>query len=210
MKNSEEAIEKVLAGLRDSNAPAGMERRILEAAQNRALAGSRSGWRRLSPIWLGIQTPSVVTRFVACGVALAGIFALALAIPAIHRFGHTSAQSKGNSPPLASRPPVPPEVVAQSAQPPAPVLGTRSKRKTNTRRPELVRESVALREMRAPSRPEPPMPLTEQEKLLVRFVQTRSPEELAAINPMKWAVRDAEERAEFERFFGQLTNRRNE
>jgi hypothetical protein len=64
--------------------------------------------------------------------------------------------------------------------------------------------------MRAPSRPAPPLPLTEQEKLLQRFVRTHSSQELSAINPMKWAARDVEERAEFEKFFGQSANRGDE
>jgi hypothetical protein len=71
-------------------------------------------------------------------------------------------------------------------------------------------ESVAMREMRAPSRPEPPLPLTEQEKLLLRMVHTRSPEELAVLDRVKWAARDAQERAEFEKFFEQSTNGRSE
>ena len=35
-KSSEDAIGQVLAGLRDAEAPIGMERRILETAQDRA------------------------------------------------------------------------------------------------------------------------------------------------------------------------------
>jgi len=44
MKNSQDAIEKVLAGLRDADAPAGMERRILEEVESRASARSRRDW----------------------------------------------------------------------------------------------------------------------------------------------------------------------
>src|SRR5487761_992769 len=153
MKNSEEAIEKVLAGLRSSDAPAGMERRILEAVQNRTSTGSRTGWRRLRQIWLEIQTPTLVTRSLACGVAVAGIFAVVLAILAIHWPGRTPAQSKRNSDTVASLPPRPSEVVAESAQPPAPRSSVRLREKTKVRRANLVRasDSVALREMRAPS-----------------------------------------------------------
>jgi hypothetical protein len=71
-------------------------------------------------------------------------------------------------------------------------------------------DSVALREMRASSRPAPPLPLTEQERLLVNYVQTHSRQELAAINPRKWAARDAEERAQFDIFFGRSTKGRAE
>jgi len=199
MKNSEEAIEKVFAGLRDVDTPAGMERRIVNAVQDRASAQSRWGWRGLV-----VRTPLAITGSVACGLALAGIFAFILATPAVHRREHVPTSSKRNAAPFGVLPPSPSEV-AESAPLLEPRPTARLKEKVNLRRAEFVRDddSAALREMRAASRPEPPMPLTEQEKLLVRFVQTRRPEELAAIDPVKWAARDAAEEAEFEKFFGQ-------
>jgi cell division protein FtsN len=202
MKNSEEAIEKVFAGLRDVDTPAGLERRIVETIQDRAFARSRWNWRRLI-----VRTPLVVAGSGACGVALIGIFAFILATSAVHRREHVPTSSKRNAAPLAVLPPSPSEAVAESAPLLEPRPTARLKEKVNLRRAGFIRDdgSAALREMRAPSRPEPPMPLTEQEKLLVRFVQTRRPEELAAINPVKWAARDAAEEAEFEKFFGQKT-----
>ena len=54
MKNADDAIEQVMAGLRDVDAPAGMERRILAAMEDRVLspapAGAGVGWRW--PLWL--------------------------------------------------------------------------------------------------------------------------------------------------------------
>ena len=202
MKNSDEAIEKVLDGLRNCDAPAGMERRILEAVQEHA-SRSQSGWRRLRPIWLATQSTVIAARSLAYGLAMAGLFALVFAIPAFHQREHAPTSSKRNSANSTALPATS-SVVAENIQPPAARSGERSMGKvTKVRRAELAhkRDSIALREMRAPSRPEPPMPLTEQEKLLLRFVQTRSPEELAAVNPIKWAVRDAEDKAEFEKFF---------
>ena len=200
MKNSDEAIEKVLEAFRNCDAPAGMERRILEAVQEHA-SSSQSGWRRLRPVWLVIQS-TVAARSLVYGVALAALFAFFLATPAFHQREHAPTSPKRN-PATSTVFPATPSVVAESMQPPA-GSGERPMRKmSKVRRAELARasDSVAMQEMRAPSRPEPPMPLTAQERLLVRFVQTRSPEELAAVNPMKWAARDAEKRAEFERFF---------
>ena len=46
MKNSEEAIERVLAGLREVETPEGMGRRILNGLEGRAAVRTRSGWRR--------------------------------------------------------------------------------------------------------------------------------------------------------------------
>lgn len=204
MKDSEELIEKLLAGLRNVDPSPEMERRILAAVQNHASAPSRYGWRKFIPIWLTTQTHSVATLPVACGAALACIVVFALAIPAIHR-EHVPTQSKKNSAPLKALPPASLEVAAKITQPLEPQPGMRRRAKVRTRRAELASadDSLAMREMRAPSRPAPPLPLTEQEKLLLRFVHAHSPEELAALDPAKWAAGDAKEKADFEKFFGQ-------
>jgi hypothetical protein len=213
MKNSEDAIEKVLAGLRNPDAPVGMERRILEALQDQASARSRSGWRRLKPIWLAMPARPVATRSLACGVALAGMLAVALAIPAIRRLGHAPAQSKMNPAPAGSLPRATPEGVAKSAQRPLPGSSVRSMEQTNAREKTTVlrardvrnsdrpSDSVALDEMRAASHPAPPMPLTEQERLLLRIAHRGDPVELAMLDPMRRAERDVEEQREFQRFF---------
>src|SRR5271169_4084050 len=117
MKNSEEAIDRVLAGLRDADAPVGMEGRILEALEDQASVRSRSGRRWLRPMWLVTAAYPVATRALVCGVALAGLLAaVSLGIPAILRLGHAPAQSKMSQVPAGSRPLVTPEAVAKSAE----------------------------------------------------------------------------------------------
>lgn len=76
----------------------------------------------------------------------------------------------------------------------------------------LVRrdDSLALREVRAASRPAPPLPLTKQEKLLLRVARTAGPEELAMLNPDERARRRAESDAEFQQFFGKSTAKHDE
>jgi hypothetical protein len=216
MKNSEEAIERVLAGLRDAEAPAGMERRILDTLENPASARSRSGWRWLRPMWLVVPAHPVAIGSVACGVALAAIFAVALAIPAIHRFGHAPAQSKISLAPAESVPLATSEAVANDARLPLPGSSVRSIEKTtvpgkmDTRTAGTVRDStgdgdsVALSEMLAPSHPAPPMPLTEQERLLLRIAHKGDPVEMAVLNPKLRAAQDEEEETEFQRFFGSV------
>jgi hypothetical protein len=97
--------------------------------------------------------------------------------------------------------------VAESIEPQRHARNTKSTRSPKPRRLEAVdtEEALAEREMNAPSRPAPPLPLTEQEKLLVRFVRTRTPEELAAIDPAKWAKQDEQQKEEFDRFFRRFT-----
>lgn len=199
MRDSDQAIEKVLAGLRDAEAPAGMERRILETVQNHPSVHSR--WD-----WLTTVTPRIAGRPMAYAAALAGVVALALVIPAIHQRQQAPIQSAKSTAaaPLAS---TPSSLVAETSEPQRPAMISRTMRRLKPRRLEAVdnQDSLAMRETNAPSHPAPPLPLTEQEKMLVRFVRTRTPEQLAANDPAKWAAHDAQEQAEFDRFFGIFT-----
>jgi len=213
MKNSEEAIEKVLAGLRDTEALAGMEGRILNELEERAAARSRSGWRGLLPVWLFAPARPVAVGSVACGVALAGIFVVALAIPAIRRLGPAPVQARRSSAPVGSPVLGAPEAAAKSSQPASLRFGVRSAGKIKSeegRNAESAAagvdsDAVALEEMHAASRPAPPMPLTEQERLLLRLVHKDDPVELAMLDSKMRALQDSEDKAEFQRFFGQST-----
>jgi hypothetical protein len=219
MKNSDEAVEKVLAGLRECDAPVGMERRILDALEEQASARARLGWRRLRPDWLGLATRPMAMRSLAWGVAVAGVFAVAIAIPTIRRLGLGSvqssarlpalsvAQSQMNAVPAGSLPRATPRTVAESTVLPRssvrPMKPTEVSEKTDVRSARDVHdgESVAVEEMLAASHPAPPMPLTEQERLLLRIAHRGDPVELAMLDPLRRAARDVEEQTEFQRFF---------
>jgi hypothetical protein len=215
IKSSEEAIAKVLAGLQTSEAPVGMERRILKAVRDHASARSRLGWHWSRPIWPITQARPILTRSLFFGVALTGILGIAFTIPSLyrqHRIRSTSAQLKmtttsTESVPLATR-----SLVASSAAPPPPASVMRSLVKRQGRAAGLVRrdDSVALREMRAASRPAPPLPLTKEEKLLLRLVRTTGPEELATLNSDVRARQEAESETEFQKFFEQQPAKHNE
>jgi hypothetical protein len=210
MKNSEEAIEKVLAALRDADLPIGIERRILDGLEERAAVRSGSGWRQLLPVWVA-PARSVAVGSLVCGVALAGVLVVAFAIPAIRRLGHAPVQSKRNSVPVGSAASTTSEAAAESAGPALLRAGVRSigkkKAELSAAGAEAVldSDSVALEEMHAASRPAPPMPLTEQERLLLRLVHKDDPVELAMLDSKVRALQDSEDKAEFQRFFGQAT-----
>jgi hypothetical protein len=215
MKNSEEAIERALAGLRDADAPIGMELRILSALEDRAAVEPRWGCRWLRPIWLVAPVRPNVTRSLVCGVALAGVFGVALMIPAIRRLGHAPAQSKVNAPSAGSRSLAPSAAVARSSALAWARPALRSVKKTDVNGEGTVSESdcgsvgdsdaVALSEMLAPSHPAPPLPLTEQERLLLRIAHKGDPVEMAMLDPLLRAARDEEEKTDFQRFFGAAT-----
>ncbi len=212
MMKSEEAIGKVLAGLRDSEVPLGMEHRVLKAVQDHASVQSRSGWRWLRPNWLVAPSP-IMRRSLFLAVASAGILAIVFAIPSpyrAHRGRDAAAQLKITA--ASVGPPAKASLVARGSpvSPPASVIhspATRQERKVR-----LVRrdDSLALREVRAASRPAPPLPLTKQEKLLLRVARTAGPEELAMLNPDERARRRAESDAEFQQFFGKSTAKHDE
>jgi hypothetical protein len=203
-------MEKVLAGLRDADAPDGMERRILAGLEERAAVRSQSGWRQLLPVWLVAPARPVAVGSLVCGAALAGIFVVAFAIPAIRRLGHTPVPSKRNLAPVGSL-----SAANQDVGKSAGYVSSRSRlRPVETKKTEgnagstaaaLDGNSVALEETHATSYPAPPMPLTEQERLLLRLVHKDDPVELAMLDPKLRALQDSEDKAEFQRFFGQAT-----
>ena len=84
MKNSEDAIGKVLAGLRDAEAPVGMERRILHGLEERVAGRAGSGWRAWLPIWVGAQ------RSMTTWSRSRRLLSLLLLLPFLCGFGPTS------------------------------------------------------------------------------------------------------------------------
>jgi len=205
MKNSEEAIERVLAGLRDVEAPAGLERRVLNGLEERAAARALTGWRWFGPVWRGVPV-----GYAACGVALASVVLVVLAVPAIRRFGHVAAPSKMGVTPAMSSPAARSAIVAKRAEPGLHGRGVRLAKTADGARADLIgagrsaaepEDSVAISEMRAASFPAPPMPLTEQERLLLRIAHLNDPVEMAVLDPKLREMHDAQEKTEFQRFF---------
>jgi hypothetical protein len=207
MKNSEEAIEKLLAGLRDAEAPAGMEQRILSGLEARALRRAEAGGR-----WFAPSRRGALVCYTACGVLSAGVLIVALAVPAIRRIGHRSEAAKVDVVPAKASFGSGSDVASRQRGTASQVANTGSTKMTHIAGAGLMgaaesgvdpdaEESLAMSEMRAASFPAPPMPLTEEERLLLRMVHRTDPVELAMLDPKLEAIRDAEEKAEFQRFF---------
>ena len=213
MKNSEEAIEKVLAGLRNVDAPEGMARRILNSLDE-SLDTVRDGESRPMSVW-----PLAGGR-VIWGVALAGASVLAVAIPTMRWIGRVSVESKRSLAPVESMRGVAPvkavprvnsEAVAKRALQVSTSAHARSMEGEKAQRATTDdMDALALEQMRAASQPAPPLPLTKQERLLLRVAQQGGPEELAVLDPARRAAQDREERAAVERFFEPKTAEANE
>lgn len=215
INSSEEAIQKVLAGLKGCDVPLEMEQRILKAVEHQASAESRSGWHWSRPLWLLNLGALTVSRRSFFGAVVMGMFVVALTIPLLyraHRIGDNASQVKKVSSPQVGPQSLPvPNLGANSAT----VFPTAShfqpSRKKRERLVGVARhsDSLALRELHAASRPAPPLPLTREEKMLLRLIHTVSPQELAMLNFQR-AKHEAEADAEFQQFFGQVTANNNE
>lgn len=207
MKNSDKAVEKVLAGLREAETPEGMEQRILKRLRNVAAEQHERSPRGIASSLRLIRMP-----FWALVTASVAVISLAIGWTVFrqHRAAHNIADSHTV---VANPPSTKIQVAARSEVVPLHRSSiARVKRNTNSQKEKLVKEeeSVALDEMHAASYPPPPMPLTEQEKLLLRVLHKRDPVEFAALDPVLRAERNAEERADVQRFFESVKRRDNE
>jgi hypothetical protein len=195
MKNSDEAVERVLAGLRDADAPVGMERRILEKMRTSGRRERLVIASHLVGIWTRATAVAgvIVVASVMCWTAFRE-----------HRPGHDNMGSKRQIIPTNLPDPETQTAAARAQQslPKRPVVRRKSVRRVGVAREG---ESAALHVMHAASYPAPEAPLTKEERLLIRMAHRADPAEMAALNPFLWAVRDAKEKAEVRRFFESRT-----
>jgi len=176
-KRADEAIERVLTGLREAEAPEGMERRILEAMRERA--ASASVWERGRAIWPAATVRAGATRAWAWGFGLAAVLAMvSLEAYRVHRIGHESAASTTHPVSVEARSPVaqaavangtyaqPVVSLARAAGPAESATGAKGSatgaKGSDARREELLSDSdlLALSEMHAESLAAPELPLT--------------------------------------------------
>jgi len=207
-KTSDQLIDQTLTALRDTTPPTGMERRILHAVEHRAATThTRHPW-----------TWSLTTA------------ALLLSVAAF-TLHHLTTNPGAPGPASGTRVSIPStklalnsQLTARSSQLDAkPALSsntqtlsslTTSKLKThNSTKPALPNptpnpdhllcdcDPIALAESRAPSQPAPPLPLTDQEKLLRRIVHKGDPVELAELNAEARAAHTDADKAAFQSFF---------
>jgi len=181
MRDADGTIERLLAGLRDAEPPGGMERRILEALDGmgaREAAASASLWHR--PL-----RPAFATLW-ACAVIL-------MVVTMVHQQRHLPADL-GHSASADVRQATRPEFVTQKA----PTGPRRTTSRVSVRRPHDV---PAAGETQASSFPAPPLPLTEQERLLLRLAHRGDPENMAILNPDVRAAQTAKATEQFQQFF---------
>jgi hypothetical protein len=177
MKDADGTIERLLAGLRDAEPPGGMERRILEALDGRGaheVAASAFLWR-----------PAM-----ALSLTCAVILIAALMIPR-HRHAPADLSRSTNA---DVRKVTRPEFVPQKTLP-------GPQRTTSRALVRHPRDVPAAAEVQASSFPAPPLPLTEQEILLLRLAHRGDPENMAILNPKVREAQTAKATEQFQQFF---------
>jgi hypothetical protein len=185
MKDAEETVERLLMGLRDVEPPAGIERRILlalEGMEAREASASASLWRRpISASWLR----PVLTIPLACAAIL---------IVAVANHQHRLPSSVVRSPSPVSE-------VRQTTVTQKPTVAPRRMGAQVAMRRSHNHAVPAVEETQEASFPAPPLPLTEQERLLLRLAHRRDADNMALLNPDVQAAQIAKATEQFQQFF---------
>lgn len=184
MKDAEPTIKQLLAGLRDAEPRPGIEHRILEAMHARETVASIPFWNRLRP-----HTLPAFAICLATALAITGAFVAV----ALHQRWRVPAD-RSHPLTLARRQENPAKEITQKAPGPARRLASQAWSK----HPRAV---TSVQDLRAASFPAPPMPLTEQEKLLLRLANRRDPQDTAILNPAAQAAQSARANEQFQQFF---------
>jgi len=180
MKDPDRTIENLLAGLRDAEPPPGMHRRIVDAM----LAGRATVYSsrpRLQP---------AIAISLACALAITIWIQHHRHIPANLRSYTTNVDVPRTKPPQTAADRTPREL----------------RRSTSRALLKPTHASEVSYEEESPGFPAPALPLTEQERLLLRLAHRNDAQDMNLLNPNVQAQQSAKATQQFQQFFGMDTN----
>jgi hypothetical protein len=201
----EDLLARIYSGLRDAQPPIGMQRRILESTRASdcpfAAVPARRRWSSLD------RSASMYS--VACGIAAVLVPILVLLF-VVHPHRQTSPRLATSNTPLIHQSMSPASTLpkASNAQRARPVPSSARLRTASHKPTERVLcdcDPLALAELRAPSHPAPPLPLTAQEQLMLRIIRRGDPTQLAQLDPLQRQAALVRERAQVSKFFNPST-----
>jgi hypothetical protein len=207
---NDQTITRVLHALRDAPAPTGLEARVLHNLQQARVAQltprRTSFWSRLAPWPIDLRIP-------AATLAAAAVLVLLLthkhATTPNHSVSIASENSPTSNPAIATTQPPPNHRMSQASllTPALPQASKPTLTSISSSLPETKlspEDQLALEEASAPSQPAPPMPLTAQERLLLRAARPGSAIEVAELDqlrePILRAATAARDRANLQRY----------
>jgi hypothetical protein len=210
----DEAVDRVLAALRDAAPPEGMETRLHQRLTQAAALPQPAAARLPAVVscWKAIFAGSTLAGAWARG-ALTGAAVALLTVAAVlllqrssrPNLAHPQTAANYSAAPHAIAPTTPASSspqVAPTAQPRG--LPCLSPHLLRADTPATVSSESYRPASFAPSRPAPELPLTAQERELARLAQTADPRLLAALAPETQARLDAQETDNFNKFFAPL------
>jgi hypothetical protein len=173
MRDADETIKTLLAGFRDAEPPGGMQTRILQAVE--LLPAASTGLR-----------PAFALAFVFAAVLMAGLTVAVRLDQPWHKSASATRQ-------------VTHVVLPQPAQPNRTAVKATAglRQKTPRTAPTRPREETQLA-----SYPAPALPLTEQERLLLRLAHRHDVQNVAILNRDVQTAASAEAAKQFQQFFG--------
>jgi hypothetical protein len=213
--NPDHTITRVLNALRDTQPPVGLEariaRRLREAADVRASAANRVSY--FAVILNAVKDPRILLgaapRYTPAGIAVALLLLLALIPLPFHRIYHiaTAVNQPIISPTSRVQTLELPQLQAPQARPLRPgfIKNPTATPVSFAPQPQLsAADQLALDETLAPSQSAPPMPLTAQERVLLRATRRGAPIEVAELDqlrePFLRARAEARERANLSQY----------
>ncbi len=195
------AIDAVLAALRDADPPVGMEIRILDALEGHRSSQPVPATRSSLPARLAGLPRTPLAGALAASLAVASLATAAFLHPARHKSPDTSAPQRTGTQAPQPKPADLASEIHDSHRSPTGAPHSRPSLKIPPTAPPTDLDTLALSESLAPSQPAPPLPLTPQEQLLMRVLHRRDPEPLTDLNGELRAKREAEQLADFDKFF---------
>jgi hypothetical protein len=194
MKNLDDTIEALLAGLRDAEPSAGMQRLILETMQTHEAMTPVSSWRRMM---LASRLHPVTAISSVCATALSASLIVAIAG---HQPQHAPPDTRNAARSVPTSADARRAIGAEAVVRKAPIEPRRTTARVPVRPPRGSDES-AVGETQTASFPAPPLALTEQEKLLLHLAHRGDPENLGILNPDVRAAQTAKATEQFQQFF---------
>ena len=218
------SVETVLTSLRETQPSPNLTQRLLEtiASHEAATAANPSLYplRRLSavrdPRPAGIATFPPVLR-VAGWLSLAAALVLSLSLAFLHRH-HPAATANtiATADPTVAQPAITPSTPSVASTSRSNTPGDSCCQSTRSEEPPQIApdreakrrvplQAAALHPSHLASFPAPPLPLTSQEKLLLRVAQAQNPQQSPILNPALRASIAARDDESFQIFFAQAT-----
>jgi len=197
--NHDDAINKTLSALKSAAPPEGMEARILQRLQQHANAAPAAPFH-----WRDLLTGSALAVAWWRG-ALSGVATALLFVGTLLLAQHSLRTISGHAQPAVSQVHAPHNlapVVASAPNAPSHANPCVTPNLLHARHiVPAYRAEASFTASFAPSHPAPVLPLTAQERALVRLVQTVNPKQLASFNFDAQEKAEAQEIDDFNKFF---------